>query len=69
MNVDLVFRYLIGHPKEAKENFIAAMVFSICWDPLAGTTNLEKPFVNRYIVNANLTQNLRDLAIKYALCS
>jgi len=57
-------QYLIGHPIEAKENFAAAFVLSICWDPLAGTRSLETPFVNKYIVNYTLTSNLTELTVK-----
>lgn len=58
-------RYLINHPEEAKSTFIAAMVISICWDPMIGTASIEKLFVNRYIVNYTLTSNLQHLASKY----
>ena len=61
----LLCQYIINHPEEAKELLVAALVVSICWDPMSGTTNLEKPFVNKYIMNYNLTQNLRNLAAKY----
>ncbi|CAG7825577.1 unnamed protein product [Allacma fusca] len=61
----LLCQYLINYAQEAKQTLIAALVISICWDPMSGTTNLEKPFVNKYIMNYNLTQNLRSLAAKY----
>jgi len=57
-------QYLIGHAQEAKENFVAAIVISICWDPLAGTRSLETPYINKYIVNYTLTSNLTELAVK-----
>ncbi|ODN05211.1 Phospholipase ABHD3 [Orchesella cincta] len=58
-------RYLINHPEEAKDTFLAAMVISICWDPMVGTASIEKPFVNRYIVNYTLTTNMQNLANKH----
>ncbi|CAL8148309.1 unnamed protein product [Orchesella dallaii] len=58
-------RYLINHPEEAKNTFLAVMLISICWDPMVGTASIEKPFVNRYIVNYTLTSNMQNLASKY----
>ncbi|CAL8110556.1 unnamed protein product [Orchesella dallaii] len=58
-------QYIIQNPEEARETFICAMAISICWDAVNGVANLEKPFVNHYIINYGLTQNLKFLSRKY----
>lgn len=55
-------QYLIGNAVEAQRHFHAALVISICFDPNSSTRNLEKPFLNKYIVNYGLTRNLVELA-------
>jgi abhydrolase domain-containing protein 1/3 len=61
----ILSRYLITCPEEAKETFAAALVISICWDPVIGNASLEKPWLNKYIINYTLTSNLQDLAKRY----
>jgi hypothetical protein len=60
----LLSKYLIESPAEAKEALEAAMVISICWNAVNGVLNLEKPFINKYIVNVGVVNNLQYLASK-----
>lgn len=58
----MLSRYVISWPDEARSTFVAALVISICWDAMIGNASLEKPFLNKYIVNYTLTSNLQNLA-------
>jgi len=58
-------KYLSNQPEEAKNTFVTALVISACWDALSGIENLEKPVINKYIINGGMTRNLQHLARKY----
>ncbi|OXA58857.1 Abhydrolase domain-containing protein 1 [Folsomia candida] len=58
-------QYMVNHQQEAQETFICAMVISICWDVVNGVKNLEKPFINHYVINYGLTQNVKFLSKMY----
>lgn len=60
----LLCKYLITHAKEAAESFEAAVIISISWDANGGTANLESNFINRYLINKELTKSLVNLAKK-----
>ncbi|CAG7834265.1 unnamed protein product [Allacma fusca] len=58
-------KYLTNQPEEAKNTFLTALVISACWDALSGIKSLEKPIINKYIINGGMTRNLQHLARKY----
>lgn len=57
-------KYLLKHGKEAEQVFEAAVILSISWDANGGTANLEKDWINRVIINRQLTKSLIQLAKK-----
>lgn len=58
-------KYLINHADTAKKAFEAAIIISISWDCNGGTANLEKNFINRHVINRELTKSLVTLAKKF----
>ncbi|ODM96292.1 Phospholipase ABHD3 [Orchesella cincta] len=58
-------KYLVTKPLEAKNNFECALLLCIAWDCVQGSENLEKPFINKYLINKELARGLRRLAKKF----
>ncbi|CAL8086993.1 unnamed protein product [Orchesella dallaii] len=58
-------KYLVSKPLEAKSNFECALLLCIAWDCVHGSDNLEKPFINKYVINTELARGLRRLAKKF----
>src|SRR5665811_2572147 len=51
-------KYLITYRKEAAETFESAVLISIPWDANSGTANIETNFINRYVINKELTKSI-----------
>ncbi|CAG7732685.1 unnamed protein product [Allacma fusca] len=65
MGAMVMSKYLATHPEEGKRSFVAALAISSIWDAIKGIESLEKPFINRYIINSAITQNVLEIAVKY----
>lgn len=50
--------YLIDHPEESSEAFVAALLISTVWDYYAAMLNLESSYFNREVINKGLTKDL-----------
>lgn len=57
-------KYLVTKPMEARYNFECAILISIAWDCVRGCENLEKPYINKYLINKALAAGLVRLAQK-----
>lgn len=57
-------KYMTTKPDEAKARFESAILVSIAWDWLHGADSLEKPYINKYLINKALTVGLVRLGKK-----
>lgn len=55
-------KYLTNREENAKKYFECAILISIAWDCVEGSNHLEKPFINKFIINRALTEGLLKLA-------
>jgi abhydrolase domain-containing protein 1/3 len=61
----LLCHYLSTHPEEAKETFSAALVISTVWDMHAAIESMERPYINKYILNYGICQDVIYRVKKY----
>ncbi len=50
--------YLASHPEEARETFLTALVISTVWDYVLAMDSLERPYINKHIINYGITQDI-----------
>ena len=51
-------QYLASYPDESKDTFITALVISTVWDYYAAMESLEKPYINKNILNYGITRDI-----------